>query len=329
MSSRQETKEAAANYAASEDCDVLLFCGDLDTVAYARLRDLCNSRSVKRKILLALFTLGGDAHAAYKMGRCLHRRYDEVRILVNGRCKSAGTILAISGHHLILSDEGELGPIDVQQMRQDDLWEQSSGLVEGAAIDSLSQTTWDLFERLIAEIKEMSYGRITFKTAADAAAPIVAGTLSPIFAQIDPLKLGETTRALNVATQYAMILNKSSKNLRRQSMAIEKLVTGYPDHAFIIDREEAQTLFHNVGEPDGVLKILSDKLGNLSPSRSVTTYLNDEVPVEEPTEETHDGDAITEGGSEETVGGLPATGDHVANAEENKAAARGNGEAGG
>ena len=113
-------------------------------------------------------------------------------------------------------------------------------------------------------------------------------------------------------------------------MAIEKLVTGYPDHAFIIDREEAQTLFHNVGEPDGELKVLSDKLGNLNPSRLVTTYLNDEVSVEELTEETHDGGAIAGGRSEETVdGGLPATGDHMADAEENQAAARGNGEASG
>ena len=330
MSGQQETKEAAASYAASEDCDVLLFCGNLDFTAYKRLRDLCNSRSGKRKILLALFTLGGDAHAAYRMGRCLHRRYDEVRILVNGRCKSAGTILAISGHKLILGDEGELGPIDVQQMRQDDLWEQSSGLVEGAAIDALSQTTWDLFERLITEIKDMSFGRITFKTAADAAAPIVSGTLSPIFAQIDPLKLGETTRALNVATQYASILNKSSKNLRDRSMAIEKLVTGYPDHGFIIDREEAQTLFHSVEEPDGALKALSDKLGNLSPSRPVTTYLNDEVPVEKPSKETQSGIASAGDGAKETVDSLPAAaGDHMADAEENQTAVRGNGEAGG
>ena len=112
-------------------------------------------------------------------------------------------------------------------------------------------------------------------------------------------------------------------------MAIEKLVTGYPDHGFIIDREEAQTLFYNVEEPDGALKVLSDKLGNLNPSRPVTTYLNDEVPVEELTEETQDDVTIAGDGSKEIVDVLPATGDHMADAEENKAAARGNGEAGG
>ena len=327
MSPQQEIKKAANTYAEKEECDVLLFCGDIDDNAYEHLKDSCHSRNRNNKILLILFTRGGDAHVAYRIGRCLQRCYKEVRIFVNGRCKSAGTLLAVSGHKLIIGDEGELGPIDVQQMRQDELWERASGLVESAAIDSLAQVSWDLFERMITEIKGMSFGRITFKTAAEAAAPIVSGALSPIFAQIDPLKMGETARALRISSQYAQILDKLSKNLRNEFMAIDKLVTGYPDHSFIIDREEANTLFKRVSAPDDILISLAEKLGDLDPDQTAIIFLNEEVTVEEPSEEMHD-DVTAQGDGVEEVGEQLSPYSDLANAKKNKTTNRENGEAG-
>ena len=186
--------EAAAAYGEAEDCDVLLFTGPLDDTAYQRLKvGLPQNR--RKHVLMVLVTWGGDAHVAYRIGRCLQRKYDEVRVYVPGACKSAGTLLAISGHKLMLSDDGELGPIDIQHLRQDDLWERTSGLIESSALESLGQVSWDLFERLVTEIKDMSLGRITFKTAADAAAPIVNGVLNPIRRPNRPTKKSERLRA--------------------------------------------------------------------------------------------------------------------------------------
>ena len=318
MSDPDKTKETAISYGQKEKCDVLLFTGPLDPAAYDRLSQGCLTRNRRKRVLFILATWGGDAHVAYRMGRCLQRRYDEVRIFVTGQCKSAGTLLAISGHALIMSDDGELGPIDVQQMRQDDLWERASGLIESAAMESLGQVSWDLFERLVTEIKDMSFGRITFKTAADAAAPIVSGVLGPMFAQIDPLKVGETARALQIASKYAELLDKTSRNLQRESMAVERLATGYPDHGFIIDREEAATLFRNVAEPDGLLRPLSDSLGSLDPMRAVTIFLNDEQPTETSTKETNNGAASKGNGVEQADSDTaPADGD-VAHAEKDQ-----------
>ena len=289
----KKVTEAANAYGEAEDSDVLLLTGPLDDAAYKRLKtELPPTR--RKHVLMVLITWGGDAHSAYRIGRCLQRKYDEVRVYVPGACKSAGTLLAISGHKLLLSDDGELGPIDVQQMRQDDLWERTSGLIESSALESLGQVSWDMFERLVTEIKDMSLGRITFKTAADAAAPIVNGVLNPIAAQIDPLKVGETSRALQIASQYAEILNKTAKNLQR--MAIQKLATGYPDHGFIIDREEAETLFNNVAVPNEMLEKLSDNLGSILPTSAGTIFLNREIEPEAASEDTNNGiEAETDG----------------------------------
>lgn len=315
--------QAALAYGDQANCDVLLYVGDVDSAGYERLRESLPGEAARRKnVLMILVTWGGDANAAYRIGRGLQRRYQEVRVLVPGPCKSAGTLLAIAAHELIVADDGELGPIDVQRMRQDDLWERSSGLIENSALESLGQVTWDTFERLVTEIKDMSLGRITFKTAAEAAAPIVTGVLSPIAAQIDPLKVGETARALEIASQYARLLSKTSRNLRR--MSIDRLATSYPDHGFIIDREEAGTLFNRVSEPTDHLRELTVGLGDLDPGRTATIFLNTQKLTEPSNEETQSG---TEAETDGIAKADPATSTNgnVADAPEDQAADRANG----
>lgn len=327
MSDPDKVEEAAISYGQREECDVLLFTGPLDPAAYSYLRQGCRARQTRKRVLLIPITWGGDAHIAYKMGRCLQRRYEKVSIFVTGQCKSAGTLLAIAGHKLIISDDGELGPIDVQRMRQDDLWETASGLIESAAMESLGHMSRDLFGRMVTEIKGMSLGQITFKTAADAAAPIVSGMLSPIFAQIDPLKVGETARALQIASKYAELLDKTSQNLQRESMAVDKLTAGYPDHGFVIDREEAETLFRNVEKPDSLLKDLADHLGSLDPQRTAVICLNDQPPTEPTTEEKEDGATGKGYGAEEADGDATSADGDMAHAEEDQTPDRGNGAA--
>ena len=39
------------------------------------------------------------------------------------RCKSAGTLLLIGATSLIISDRGELGPLDVQLSKPDEIFE--------------------------------------------------------------------------------------------------------------------------------------------------------------------------------------------------------------
>ena len=235
-------------------------------------------RNTHSRLLLILTTEGGNAHATYRVARILQRTYEHVSVFVSGWCKSAGTLLAVCGHELIVGDRGELGPVDVQRGRPDDLWESTSGLTETAAVTTLEEIAWSLFRKLVTETKQLSAGQISFKAAADAAVPIVSGMLTPIFAQIDPLKLGENARALNIASEYARRLDEHSKNL---ATSVESLISEYPDHGFVIDRKEAERLFRIVEEPSAQLRELSTVLGETAvyprdPDNPVLLFLNDE-----------------------------------------------------
>lgn len=108
-----------------------------------------------------------------------------------------------------------------------------------------------------------SGGRITLGTAADLAATLTIGLLSPIYSQIDPMHVGEACRASSIAQQYGTRLNEVAKNLRGPE-ALEFLIGGYSNHGFVIDRREAAKLFNRVRTPTETESELIDALGDLA-----------------------------------------------------------------
>jgi hypothetical protein len=108
-------------YAEDEDADVVFWNGQIGRPYDHAFIALCRSRKVKRtNVLLMLTTPGGDAHAAYRIARCLQRNWKHVTLFAPGWCKSAGTLLAIGANELVIGDFGELGPVDVQRPKEDD-----------------------------------------------------------------------------------------------------------------------------------------------------------------------------------------------------------------
>lgn len=85
---------------------------------------------------------------------------------------------------------------------------------------------------------------ISTRSAAQIAASLVAGLLEPIAAQIDPHRLGEAIRAINIANYYGTRLATSNV----KSEALDRLISGYPTHTFVIDINEAKTLFEVVDQ---------------------------------------------------------------------------------
>ena len=70
--------------------------------------------SEKQSIDVYLETPGGSGETAEEIARFLHKKFQEVNFVIVGEAKSAGTILALSGDNLFMSETGSLGPIDAQ-----------------------------------------------------------------------------------------------------------------------------------------------------------------------------------------------------------------------
>jgi hypothetical protein len=242
-----DVQKAANKLATATDADVILFNGDIEEPWDYQLMTVCEMGSRRKNVILVLVTLGGDPHSAYRMARCLESLYDHFVAFIPGVCKSAGTLMVTGAHELVVSDQGELGPLDIQMRKSDELWAMNSGLTVMEAMNTLEDRAYTMFEQSFLKIMSRSAGRIGFRTATQVASGVVVGLMTPLYAQIDPMMLGEASRAMQIAEDYATRLNRFSRNLKEDQLA--QLVAAFSSHGFVIDREEAKRFFINIREP--------------------------------------------------------------------------------
>jgi hypothetical protein len=241
------------------EAEFLLIRGNLDNDLTSEIVSKCEHGPTRPNVVLTLITLGGDPDAGYRLARYLQNKFQRFSVFVPSLCKSAGTLVAVGAHEIIIGPFGELGPLDVQFYKIDELDEISSGLVAKAAIDSLEMTAIAMFERFFLKLQRKSGGLVTLRTATDIAAEFVAKLLSPVYAQINPFAIGENDLAMRVAKDYAERLANHSGSLKSPE-ALQLLVEGYASHDFVIDRIEAETIFNNVRNADQNFLKLIDAL---------------------------------------------------------------------
>lgn len=205
------------------------------------------------------------------MARCLEGLYERFTAFIVGPCKSAGTLLVTGAHELVIADQGELGPLDMQMRKTDELWEMNSGLTVMEAMQTLQHRAYRTFEDYFLNIIHQSSGRIGFRTATEVSSELVVGLYAPLYAQIDPMLLGQASRAMQIASDYALRLNRYSGNL--EDGQDNALVAAFSDHGFVIDRDEARKYFVNVRQPDEAEQALdlAMRLAELSTFRHTTT----------------------------------------------------------
>jgi hypothetical protein len=252
MAENKDTKEELLrkiNYHAEQlDADFLIFNYEILPPIDMYFINAVAKRNARTNVYLILTTEGGNADSAYRMMRFLQSQYEKITVVVAGWCKSAGTLMCIGAHGIMMGHTGELGPLDVQIVKVDEMDEQKSGLVAEAAFEKLQQEAFKFFMQFVRDIGSTEY-RVTLKTASDIATKMTVGVVQPIIEKLEPVTIGEDYRSNRLAQAYAERLNTHSNNLRsREIDALENLLHGYPSHGFVIDATEARQLF-KVVEP--------------------------------------------------------------------------------
>lgn len=225
------------------ETDVIVYSGAIDMHGYTAFCDTI-PKDRKKKLLLVLSTFGGDPHAGYRIARASAHYYgnENFSILIPWFCKSAGTLICIGAHKLIMMDQSELGPLDVQVQKNDEIFQQNSGLDIIRGMFYLQNDALESFKRFLFDLNGRS--RLSTRTAAKISGKLVNGLYRPLVEQIDPLKLGEMNAALQIASHYGQRLDEKAKSLKQDALSI--LIHNYPSHGCVIDRSEARELFNNV-----------------------------------------------------------------------------------
>lgn len=225
------------------DGDLFVYSGPIDQMGADKFVDMVSARSeLSESASLFLTSYGGDADSAFRVARALSHAYERIRVLIAGQCKSAGTLVTLAANEIAFGPWGELGPLDVQIRKPDEIFSGHSGLDELQTLAIITDHGYDAFRQYVIDLT--AGAGISTRSAAQIAASLVAGLLEPIAAQIDPHRLGEAIRAINIASYYGERL--ATSNVKDD--ALDRLISGYPTHTFVIDIHEARTLFEVVGQ---------------------------------------------------------------------------------
>lgn len=252
------------------DAEICVYIGPIDRPFDDDFIGLCEeygseqNRPRRRNFLLLLTTLGGDPHAAYRIVRYIQESFNTVTddetnpntpvaeqgkffVYIHTLCKSAGTILALGADTLIMSDYGELGPIDAQLRKADEVGERSSGLTPMDALRALDTLATEHFFDLVKDLRGGRDREMVFSTkmASEIAAKITVGLFGNIYSQIDPMRIGEFDRATRIALEYGNRLEHDNLHPNK----LRHLLSDYPAHGFVIDRKEAREIFKAVETP--------------------------------------------------------------------------------
>jgi hypothetical protein len=192
------------------------------------------------KLELLLHSGGGHPDIAFKVMKFFRRRFKTVNAIVPLRAKSAATLMCLGADKIYMGELAELGPVDIQL---DDAYEHGdksfSPLDEFKSMEFLRESSIEGMD-FYASLMNAQYG-VSIKEGLEAAIPLMAELMKPIFGQIDPIKMGGYRRAIAIGEEYAKRMLALTGNPKAPEI-VQKMVWEYPSHDFCIDFEEARVL---------------------------------------------------------------------------------------
>ena len=122
----EELSRLINEYSRVRECNLLVYAATTQApvpdVALSQkdfyfIKDLLDGCAEKKeKLDIYLETPGGSGEAAEEIVKYIRKKYNDISFVICGEAKSAGTILAMSGDEILMTDTGSLGPIDAQMV---------------------------------------------------------------------------------------------------------------------------------------------------------------------------------------------------------------------
>ena len=224
--------------------DVFFFSGEIRfpiANEWSKIVREANKKTKHEGVFVFFCSCGGDPNESFRMMRLLQKIYKDINVVVFGRCYSAATLFALGANKIYMSEDAQLGPLDVQISKEDDN-SFISGECYRQALITLGGMSSTALKELFKKLKSEMGFPVSTHTASRVASEIVVWLFAPIAQQIEPARLGSVMRDQGIGYSYGIRLMKDRYSPASANNIASRLAYGYPSHSTVIDFEEAQSL---------------------------------------------------------------------------------------
>ena len=126
---------------------------------------------------------------------------DRFQVVVPRYAKSAATLMSLGSDQIILGDEGELGPLDVQIWDYDNEETRVSALDTVQAVEQLEDSAVKVAMKMLSFLKEKTKKK--YSNVIEVSLKFGAELTKPLFEKIDSVAYTRYCRSLQEAQHYA------------------------------------------------------------------------------------------------------------------------------
>lgn len=113
---RYDRQALISSYEELFECRLIVMIDNIFSYSITLFEELIHDASPLEDLHVLLWTPGGDGEVAVRLVRSAQARCRRLTILVPDQAKSAGTLLAMGAHEILMGPTSDLGPIDPQML---------------------------------------------------------------------------------------------------------------------------------------------------------------------------------------------------------------------
>lgn len=226
----------------------------IDSFSVNKVKEQIKKANYK-KLHFIVHSLGGDTSSAVKISNILRTKFSKIIGFVPFKAMSAATLMLLGANEIYMSEESQLGPLDLPMEHPID----GSPISALDVVQTLTQLSSarmrhadSLYEDMRENLSNKEY--IGKNKAIELAMKYSTELVKPIAEKIDPYHRQKAFRNLKVAQWYAFDLLRTRMMKGKSNLAWDtarKLVHHFPDHSYAIFREEVKyTLKLNIIDSD-------------------------------------------------------------------------------
>ena len=153
---RYDRQQMIGEYQKRYSCRLVVAIDAIFSPSVTLFEELIYDAEPSSDLHLLLASPGGDGETAVRLVRAAQARCRELTVIVPDQAKSAGTLLTLGAHHILMGPASDLGPIDPQFMLSDGSLASAKDII--AAVDDATEKvqqapdTYPIYASLLGDV---------------------------------------------------------------------------------------------------------------------------------------------------------------------------------